>query len=98
MFIYYQILGIDEAAGDKDIRDRYLELVRQHPPERDPETFQRITRAYEALKDWRGRVRSQVTGLKEYQFWTDALDTLVDGIPVERQVPKLTQIMETDNK
>lgn len=98
MFIYYQILGLDETAGDKEIRDRYLQLVRQYPPERNPDEFQRITRAYEALKEKRGRIRSKLSGLNDYKFWTDALDALVDAIPLEKKAPGLAQIIETDKK
>jgi DnaJ-class molecular chaperone len=29
MFIYYHILGLDETAGDPEIRNRYLELVKK---------------------------------------------------------------------
>ena len=49
MFIYYQILGLDENAKDQEIRNRYLELVRKFTPEQHPEGFIRITKAYEAL-------------------------------------------------
>lgn len=45
----YLVLGIGRDAGDGEIRRAYLDLVRRHPPERDPETFKRIRKAYELL-------------------------------------------------
>lgn len=98
MLIYQQTLGIDHTACDREIRERYLALVRQYPPERAPEKFQQITRAYEALRNRRNRVRSCLAGLRDYQFWTDALDALTESIPEEKQVPGLTRIREADGR
>ena len=47
----HEILGIPSDADDTCIRNRYLELVRQHPPERDSERFTQIRAAYEELRD-----------------------------------------------
>lgn len=46
----YQVLGIDRDAPQGDIRKAYFRLVREHPPETDPEGFKRIREAYERLK------------------------------------------------
>jgi hypothetical protein len=94
MITYYQILGLDEDAGDEKIRARYLELVREFTPEKSPEQFMRITRAYEGIRDRQSRIRSRITGLRTYRFWTDALDDLVAGIPVERKSPGLKDMLE----
>lgn len=50
------ILGLPADADEGTIRRRYLELVRKHPPERDPERFQRITAAYEAVRTRKRRI------------------------------------------
>jgi hypothetical protein len=43
-----RVLGIDADPG-ADVRRAYLRKLREHPPERDPEGFQRIRAAYERL-------------------------------------------------
>jgi curved DNA-binding protein CbpA len=96
--IYHHILGVEKTAGDREVRERYLALVREFPPDRHPEAFQRITRAYEALKDRRSRVRARLTGVNDFTFWTDALDALVDSIPTAPQAPGLDRIIKADNK
>ncbi len=96
MFIYYQILGLDENAKDQEIRNRYLELVRKFTPEQHPESFMRITKAYEAIKDRRSRIKSKVMGLKDYRLWTEALTDLVKAIDLERKSPGLGDILEAD--
>jgi curved DNA-binding protein CbpA len=53
----YAELGIPADADDETIRRRYLELVKQFSPERDPEKFARIRRAYESLRDLETRLR-----------------------------------------
>jgi len=47
----FVILGISPDADEAEVRARYLELVKQFPPERDPEKFQEIRGAFEAAKD-----------------------------------------------
>lgn len=62
MLTHYLTLGLAPGASDEEVRRRYLDLVRRHPPGRDPERFQRIAAAYEALVDERTRVRSALFG------------------------------------
>jgi DnaJ-class molecular chaperone len=40
----------------EDIRAAYLRQVKEHPPESDPEAFERIRAAYETLSDPRRRI------------------------------------------
>jgi len=47
----YQVLGVSPTASDDEIRRAYFQLVREHPPEREPEQFKRIRAAYEILRD-----------------------------------------------
>ncbi len=51
-------LDVGPDADDDGIKRRYLALVRLFSPERDPERFQEIRAAYEAIRDRRGRLRS----------------------------------------
>ena len=46
----YEILEVKEDAGDTAIKKAYLGMVRRYPPERCPDDFQRIYRAYELIK------------------------------------------------
>ncbi|MCY4059534.1 MAG: J domain-containing protein, partial [Gammaproteobacteria bacterium] len=50
MLVHYLVLGLPPSATGEQIRRRYLELVRAHRPSEDPERFQQITAACEALK------------------------------------------------
>lgn len=48
---HYKTLGLRANATPDAIKKRYIELVKQHPPETHPEQFQSIRRAYETLRD-----------------------------------------------
>ncbi len=56
----FTVLGVDENAGDAEIRRRYLALVRDFPPDRAPERFQECRAAYEALGDERKRLAAKL--------------------------------------
>ncbi len=47
----YEVLGLDHSAEPEVIRRRYLELVRRHSPEREPERFAAIRQAYDEIRD-----------------------------------------------
>ncbi len=46
-----QTLGLDLDAGPEEIRARYLALVKEFPPERDPDRFQEIQSAFQIAED-----------------------------------------------
>ncbi len=50
MITPYEILEVAEDAGDAQVKKAYLGMVRRYPPERFPDDFQRIYRAYELIK------------------------------------------------
>jgi curved DNA-binding protein CbpA len=56
----YEQLGLSPSADDVEIRKRYLELVRQFPPDRAPERFAEVRAAYDALQDPAGRLESRL--------------------------------------
>jgi curved DNA-binding protein CbpA len=56
----YQILGVKPEDDDQVIRARYLERIKAHTPERDPQMFAAIRAAYEKLKNLETRVRQRV--------------------------------------
>ena len=45
------ILDLKSDASPEELRKAYLNLVRQHPPDRDPEKFRDIHAAYQLLID-----------------------------------------------
>lgn len=56
----YAVLDLPPDADDDAIRRRYLELVRAHPPDQQPERFVQVRDAYEALKDLNARIRRRL--------------------------------------
>ena len=53
----YTILELPADSDDETIRRRYLELVKQFPPEHNPQKFAQVRQAYEQLKDLNTRLR-----------------------------------------
>lgn len=49
--VHYHTLGLTPDCSEAELRKRYLELVRQYPPESYPEKFSQIREAYEQLKN-----------------------------------------------
>ena len=56
----YEVLGLAADADDDTIRRRYLELVRQFPPEKNPERFAAVRQAFESLRDLTTRLRHRL--------------------------------------
>ncbi|MUV37104.1 hypothetical protein JNUCC1_00910 [Lentibacillus sp. JNUCC-1] len=48
---YYKILGTTANISQRRIKEKYISAVKQHPPETDPEQFEKIREAYDTLKD-----------------------------------------------
>jgi curved DNA-binding protein CbpA len=72
----YHVLGVPDDADDETIRRRYLELVREFPPERSPEEFAAVRAAYERLKDLDARVRHRLFE----QGKRDGIDELIEEL------------------
>jgi curved DNA-binding protein CbpA len=56
----YAVLGLARTAGAEEVRRAYFAQVRDHPPEREPETFKRIRAAYESLRDPERRLETDM--------------------------------------
>ena len=98
MLAHYLVLGLSLSATGEEIRRRYLELVRAHPPSRDPERFQRIGAAWDALKDDRSRVETTIFGMAMYGDFELALDALVRARPDRRETPGLKTLLAAEGK
>jgi curved DNA-binding protein CbpA len=61
----FSTLGVGADADDDQIKQRYLALVRQFPPDREPERFQAYRAAYEALSDQRKRLETKILGARD---------------------------------
>lgn len=48
---YYELLGLTKDATNKDVKKAYFAKIKIHSPEKDPETFVQIRKAYETLID-----------------------------------------------
>ena len=72
----WRVLRLAPAAALDEVRARYVELVKQHPPDRDPEVFERIRDAYRAASDPRWRARQRLFG-PEPLGDLDELETLL---------------------
>ncbi len=86
----FTILGVDEAAGDAEIRRRYLALVREFPPDREPERFQEYRAAYEALSDERKRLEMTLLRTNEAALSRLSMAALHAASPLAARATKRT--------
>lgn len=100
MYVFYKMLGVEEGADDQTIRRAYLELVKKFSPERHPDQFKRITRAFEGVKDRRARVRSKLMGTSAaYSLWSDALEDFLNLQPRAKvSCPGLKDLVEAQKR
>ncbi len=62
----YAALGLTRDAAPDEIKQAYFKLVREHPPERDPEAFKVIRAAYERINTPEKRAESDMHLLQKY--------------------------------
>jgi len=72
----YLTLGVSPDADEATLRRRYLELVRQNPPEKCPQEFAEIHEAYGQLRDPVTRLQRQVFGLRSDESLDDIIADL----------------------
>ena len=54
------ILGVGPDAGEEAIRAAYLSKVKEYPPEKSPQEFEKIRDAYDTLRDPRRRAKEML--------------------------------------
>ncbi len=90
----YDILGLTADSTDEAIRLRYLELVRQFPPDLHPEKFAAVRQAFESLRDLDTRLRLRLfeKGKKE------SLDAILEELACRtpRRRLSLRQLIEAN--
>lgn len=72
----FSTLGLPPDADEATVRRRYLELVRENPPERCPERFAEIREAYEQLRDPVALLRGEVFRLRSQESLDDIIKDL----------------------
>lgn len=48
---FYALLGIEEDAGQEGIKKAYFMKIKQFPPNKNPELFKKLRKAYDCLSD-----------------------------------------------
>ncbi|MBF0211672.1 MAG: DnaJ domain-containing protein [Desulfamplus sp.] len=92
------ILDLPIDSSDQEIRKRYLELVKQFTPEKNPAQFRKITDAYEAVKDQRNRVKSRLFSALEDIEFENTLTELVQGLKFVKKRVGLKELMSEAEK
>lgn len=71
----HHILGISREAREEEIRAAYLRKVKEFPPDRAPQQFEKVRDAYETLRDPGRRTREMLLCVDPRQ----SLASLVEG-------------------
>ena len=82
----FHVLGVAADADDETIRRRYLELVRENPPERAPEKFAAIRQAYEQVKDAETRLRKRLFELDRDL----SIGTIIEEVTCKSPRPRIS--------
>ena len=82
----HQILEVKPGAAADELRKAYLNLVRQHPPDRDPDKFRDIHTAYQMLND----PMAQATALLAPSFEKPDLFAVI--VEAEKVRPRLATL------
>lgn len=98
MLADYLVLGLEPGATDEAVRERYLTLVRIHPPEQDPQGFQDISLAYERLKNRHSRIRHQLFGYRMAGDVEASLDYLARAVKPSRNRAGLKALLKALKK
>jgi curved DNA-binding protein CbpA len=85
----YEVLGLPRDADDEAIRRRYLELVRESPPDRAPERFAAVRAAYDAVRDPARRLSAQLFE----SATTDSLDAIAADLRARLREARLPLAM-----
>jgi uncharacterized protein (DUF1786 family) len=70
-----EILGVPANASEEEVRAAYLTKVKEFPPDRSPEEFERIRDAYDSLRDPRARAKAMLLSTD----FAAPLVSLIDG-------------------
>lgn len=98
-----RVLGITPEVGFKDARRAYLQLIKVHKPEQDPEGFQRVREAFELVGPvLQARERGAPEALPAVVAPVPAAVVLTDGAvselqSAEERVDRAVQLLRAQN-
>lgn len=72
----FEVMGVARGADEATIRKRYLELVRESPPDRAPERFAAVRAAYDEVRDPARRIAAQLFEITT----SDSLEAIVEDL------------------
>ena len=78
------MLGVGPDAGEEEIRAAYVRKVKEHPPDRSPEEFERIRDAYDSLRDPRRRMRDRLLAVDPGAPLVSVIELKAPAAPVRR--------------
>ena len=70
----YFVLDLPHDADEAAVRQKYLELVRRYPPEREPAKAAEIRAAYDLLRDPVKRLEHQLFDVVVHETFEELLD------------------------
>ena len=70
------VLGVAPDADPASLHQAYLVKVRQYPPDREPDMFEKVRNAYEQLKDPQVRARQVLVAPDPTRPLTALLDEM----------------------
>ena len=90
----YILFGLpsDEDITDEQVRQRYLQLIREFPPEQQPAQFAAIRAAYEKIRTLHTRAKYRLFGAGA----DETLDQIIEEVDrtMARPRPTLIQLFE----
>lgn len=87
----HETLGLPPNADETAVRQRYLDLVREFPPDRAPERFAAIRAAYAALNDPIRRMKSLLLETRN----VDTVDEIVAAARARAFDPRRVSLRTT---
>ena len=82
----YAVLGLRAESDDETIRRRYLELVRQFPPEKHPEKFAAVRQAYDKMRDLETRLHYRLFEAGK----NESVATIIEELSCQTARPRLS--------
>ena len=98
MLCPFVVLGLSSESTPEEIRDRYLSLVRKFPPAVDPDRFELVREAYEAVSIPRNRVEAELFAAARCESFEQAIEALERAATYRRPLPGLREILDAEGK